>query len=162
MESGKVLLTKNAVQRWRIHGLLHHSTSRMTLIAIAAHVCWLAFSAGLDIFDTAMGVVSQAHAAERQAYPVRPVRLIVPFAPGGSNDIMARLIGQKFGESLGQQVVVDNRAGASGIIGTELAAKAPADGYTLLMHIVEMDDVRSMRRQREQLPRSRVVKVLYA
>src|SRR4051812_39564301 len=72
-------------------------------------------------------------AADNQAYPVRPVRLIVPFAPGGSNDIMARLIGQKFGESFGQQVVVDNRAGASGIIGTELAAKAPADGYTLLM-----------------------------
>jgi tripartite-type tricarboxylate transporter receptor subunit TctC len=72
-------------------------------------------------------------AADNQAYPVRPMRLIVPFAPGGSNDIMARLIGQKFGESLGQQVVVDNRAGASGIIGTELAAKAPADGYTLLM-----------------------------
>ena len=72
-------------------------------------------------------------AADNQAYPVRPMRLIVPFAPGGSNDIMARLIGQKFGESFGQQVVVDNRSGASGIIGTELAAKAPPDGYTLLM-----------------------------
>ncbi|HYC44191.1 MAG TPA: tripartite tricarboxylate transporter substrate binding protein [Burkholderiales bacterium] len=66
-------------------------------------------------------------------YPSRPIRLIVPFAPGGSNDIMARLWGQKAGESMGQQVVVDNRAGASGIIGTDLAAKAASDGYTLLM-----------------------------
>jgi tripartite-type tricarboxylate transporter receptor subunit TctC len=66
-------------------------------------------------------------------YPVRPIRLIVPFAPGGSNDIMARLIGQKFSESLGSQMVVDNRAGGSGIIGTDIAAKAAPDGYTILM-----------------------------
>ncbi|MCC6532508.1 MAG: tripartite tricarboxylate transporter substrate binding protein [Burkholderiales bacterium] len=66
-------------------------------------------------------------------FPTKPIRLIVPFAPGGSNDIMARITGQKFSASLGQQVIVDNRPGASGIVGTELAAKAPADGYTLLM-----------------------------
>jgi tripartite-type tricarboxylate transporter receptor subunit TctC len=67
------------------------------------------------------------------AYPSRPIRLIVPFAPGGSNDIMARLVGQRFSESMGAQVVVDNRAGGSGIIGTDIAAKAAPDGYTLLM-----------------------------
>jgi len=66
-------------------------------------------------------------------YPSKPVRLIVPFAPGGSNDIMGRITAQKLTESFGQQVIVDNRAGASGIVGTEIAAKAPPDGYTVLM-----------------------------
>jgi tripartite-type tricarboxylate transporter receptor subunit TctC len=68
-----------------------------------------------------------------QDYPTRPVRLIIPFAPGGSVDIVARLIAAKVGDQLGQQVTPDNRAGAGGIIGAELAAKAPADGYTLLL-----------------------------
>jgi len=78
----------------------------------------------------ALSASIEAHAAE---YPTKPIRLIVPFAPGGSNDIMARIAAQKFSESLSQQVIVDNRPGASGIVGTELAAKAPPDGYTLLM-----------------------------
>ena len=69
-----------------------------------------------------------------QAYPARPVRMVVPFAAGaGSNDIMARLIAQKLSESVGQQVVVDNRPGASGIIGCDIVAKAQPDGYTVLM-----------------------------
>ena len=71
--------------------------------------------------------------AAAQDWPAKPVRLIVPFAPAGSNDIMARLIGQKLGERLGQQFLVDNRAGASGIIGTDAAAKSAPDGYTVLM-----------------------------
>ena len=66
-------------------------------------------------------------------FPSKPLRVIVPFAPGGGTDILARLVGQKLGEVLGQGVVVDNRSGAGGTIGTELAARAPADGYTLLM-----------------------------
>ena len=71
-----------------------------------------------------------------QAYPTRPIRLIVPFAPGGGNDFLARVVGQKLGERLGQQFVIDNRAGASGIVATDLAAKAVPDGYTLLLGFI--------------------------
>ncbi len=66
-------------------------------------------------------------------FPSHPLRVIVPFAPGGNADIMARLIAQRLAENLGQQVVVDNRAGASSIIGTELTVKAPPDGYTFVL-----------------------------
>ena len=68
-----------------------------------------------------------------QTYPAKPIRLIVPFPPGGSNDIVGRMVGAQLGERLGQSVVVDNRGGAGGSIGTDAAAKAPADGYTLLL-----------------------------
>ena len=71
--------------------------------------------------------------AAAQAYPAKTVRIIVPFAPGGATDIVARLVAQKLTGTWGQQVVADNRAGASGNIGAELAAKAPPDGYTLFM-----------------------------
>ena len=66
-------------------------------------------------------------------YPARPVRVIVPFAPGGPSDIVARLVGQRLGERLGQPFVVDNRTGAGGNLGVALAAKSPADGYTVLV-----------------------------
>lgn len=71
--------------------------------------------------------------ASAQAFPTKPVRIIVAFPAGGGTDIVARVLGQKLNEYWGQQVLVDNRAGASGIIGTELAAKAAPDGYTMFM-----------------------------
>jgi tripartite-type tricarboxylate transporter receptor subunit TctC len=67
------------------------------------------------------------------AYPTKPVRIVVPFAPGGGTDVVARILGQKMSAELNQQFVIENRAGAGGSIGTEVAAKAPADGYTLLL-----------------------------
>jgi len=71
-----------------------------------------------------------------QDYPNKPVRMVVPFPPGGTTDILARAVGQKLSESWGQQVVIDNRGGAGGNIGTDIVAKSPADGYTLLMGTV--------------------------
>ena len=87
----------------------------------------------------AIVLASPVQAAERSkadegaSYPTRPIRVIVPQAPGGSNDIMARYVGGVLGERLGRQVVVDNRPGAEGMIGTETVARANPDGYTLLM-----------------------------
>jgi len=90
----------------------------MTVTLRAVVVCTLSF-----------GLV---HTAPGQSYPARPIRMIVPWNPGGTSDTIARILGQKMTETWGQQVVIDTRAGASGIIGTELAMRAPADGYTLL------------------------------
>jgi tripartite-type tricarboxylate transporter receptor subunit TctC len=71
--------------------------------------------------------------ANAQTYPSKPVRIVVPFAPGGTADLLARLLGQKLSESWGQQVIVDNRPGAGTVIGTELVARAPADGHMMLV-----------------------------
>ncbi len=71
-------------------------------------------------------------AAQAQNYPSKPIRLIVPLVPGGNLDIVARAVAGPLGESLGQQIIVENRAGASSLVGTQFVAKAPADGYTLL------------------------------
>ncbi len=74
------------------------------------------------------GMLCSAHA---QPYPAKPVRLIVPYTPGGATDILARLLAAKFTESMGQQFIAENRAGAAGLVGAELAARAAPDGYTL-------------------------------
>jgi len=79
-----------------------------------------------------VALVTAAH-AQPQSYPSRPIRLVVPFPPGAATDALARLIGQRLSESIGQSIVVDNRAGAGGTIGTHLVAKAVPDGHTLLM-----------------------------
>jgi tripartite-type tricarboxylate transporter receptor subunit TctC len=72
--------------------------------------------------------------ASAQTYPARTVRVIVPWPPGGANDVVARIVAQRMTEQLGQQVIVENRGGASGTIGSDLVAKGPADGYTLMVH----------------------------
>lgn len=80
------------------------------------------------------GILPLAHAAQQaDSYPNRPIRIIVPFPPGGSNDTLSRFVGTKLGERLGQQIVIDNRAGANGIIGTEIASQSTNDGYNLLI-----------------------------
>lgn len=79
-----------------------------------------------------LAAAAMAAPVQAQDYPSRPIRFIVPFPPGGGTDTVARLIAQPLSERLGQQLVIDNRSGANAIIGTDLGAKAPADGYTLV------------------------------
>ena len=81
----------------------------------------------------AVGLIALIFAAQAwaQSYPVRPIRIIVPFPPGNTMDIMSRLIGPKMTERLGQQILVENRPGASGMLGLDLVARAPGDGYTI-------------------------------
>jgi len=84
----------------------------------------------------ALATLACAGALAQGDYPAKPIRLIVPYPAGGGSDIMARNVAEKLSEQLGRQVIVDNRGGASTVIGTELATKAPADGYTLLQATV--------------------------
>lgn len=94
-----------------------------TAYALRRALSWLLIAAPMSFVCLAE--------ASAQAYPTRPVRLIIPFAPGGGSDILGRLVGQKLTESLGVQVTADNRPGASGIIGMDIVAKSPPDGYTI-------------------------------
>jgi len=82
----------------------------------------------------AIGLMAFATAVTAQAWPNRPVRVIIPFPPGGTLDTVGRLLAQKVGEGLGQNFIVDNRPGGNGTIGADIVAKAPADGYTLLFN----------------------------
>jgi len=93
------------------------------------HSLQATFKLGLTAF--VFGLCSLALA---QTYPSRPIKMIVPFPAGGTTDIVARMVAQRMGESMGQPVTVDNRAGAGGSIGADLMAKAPPDGHTILMH----------------------------
>ncbi len=95
----------------------------------------MTFRALALFFAAVAALLPAAPAAAQAAYPSRPVTLVVPQAAGGTNDIVGRLVGQKLGEMLGASVVVDNRPGAGGNIGTQLVAKGAKDGYTLLMTI---------------------------
>jgi tripartite-type tricarboxylate transporter receptor subunit TctC len=83
-------------------------------------------------------LAAAAPAFAQPAYPTKPIRLIVPFPPGGGNDIVGRIGAPRRGEARGRQVIVDNRGGAGGTIGTELTAKAPADGYTMLINNISL------------------------
>jgi tripartite-type tricarboxylate transporter receptor subunit TctC len=92
------------------------------------------FAGAVIVASLASPAAAQRQAADPAAgFPSRPIRLIVPFAPQGPNDLLARMVGARLTESWGQQVVVDNRPGGGTVIGTDLAMRAPADGYTMLM-----------------------------
>ena len=93
----------------------------------------LAFGVGVQMAALVAGASLLATPAIAQPYPSKPIRMIVPFAPGGPNDILARIVGQKWTEQWGHPVIIDNRGGAGGTIGVEYGSKAPADGYTVIM-----------------------------
>jgi tripartite-type tricarboxylate transporter receptor subunit TctC len=88
----------------------------------------------MAIAGLSMSAVLAGASAQAQAYPSKPIKMIVPFPAGGTTDIVARLVAQRMSESMGQPVVVENKAGAGGAIGADIVAKAAPDGYTILMH----------------------------
>ncbi len=108
----------------------HGLAERAPVLAVIIAACWAPLAA--------------AAPAATGSYPSKPIRLIVPQPPGGTVDMLARMIAQRLAESLRQQVVVDNRGGASGTIGSDLVAKAPADGYTVLMTMTSHTTTPSM------------------
>jgi tripartite-type tricarboxylate transporter receptor subunit TctC len=95
------------------------------------------FNCGLAVLLCGLSMLLPGIAGAQQ-YPNRPIRFIVPFPPGGGNDIVGRIVAQKLAEGLNQTVVVDNRGGAGGTIGTDMTAKAPADGHTMLVNNISL------------------------
>ncbi len=89
---------------------------------------------GAAVCAVALMACGLPYTAAAQNYPARPIRIVVPFPAGGTTDIVARIVGQRMSESMGQPVIVDNRGGAGGTLGADLVAKADPDGYTILMH----------------------------
>src|SRR5512133_1956687 len=87
----------------------------------------------VTIISAGLALALQASPAAAQTFPAKPVRMIIGFAAGGTTDLVGRLVAQRLGDAWGQTVVVENRPGASGMIAAEAVAKAPADGYTLLL-----------------------------
>ncbi len=98
---------------------------------LSRRVVWRAVA---SIAATSILAVAPWQAVQAQAYPSKPIKMIVPFPAGGTTDIVARLVAQRMSESMGQPVLVENRGGAGGAIGADLVAKASPDGYTILMH----------------------------
>jgi len=128
-------ILRNNVKEKRARDEVVCSMSVLRGIEIARISSLLAFAsliafASLLAFAAAALIAAPAAA---EAWPAKTVRLIIPFPPGGSNDIVGRIIAAQLSERLGQQVLSDNRGGAGGLIGTEMAAKSPPDGYTLLL-----------------------------
>ncbi len=97
----------------------------------------------LFLFTAAAMLAGSPAIAQTPAYPAKPVRIVVPYPPGGTTDLLARLVAAKLGEKLGHNFTVDNRAGASGAIGSQLVAKSPPDGYTLVMATISSHGINS-------------------
>lgn len=97
---------------------------------------------------SALGLRSSAALAQSPNYPTRPIKLVLPFGAGGSTDVIARLLGNRVGETLGQQLIIENKPGADGDLGAESVARSPADGYTLLMTTQSMAVNHSLRPKR--------------
>jgi tripartite-type tricarboxylate transporter receptor subunit TctC len=93
----------------------------------------IAVSVAIGFYCTIAAGAEVLRSGASQGYPTKPIRMIVPYAPGGGSDIVARIVGQKIADTLAQPIIIDNRPGAAGMLGTDIAANAPADGYTLLL-----------------------------